>query len=432
MKWFLRALVVIPIGALVGTFLIPMQSLVSNAELPEAVEVSVPARELEVVCPGALVELGGEDGTDVDSIEGIGDADFYLVRDSQPTPFRADQPASFQADSDIQLSSELSGYMWQSVDRNRISGTVTVSCKKPKTEAWLLAPTGTRLGSESLLVIHNPDVLSTILELGFYGDKQLPSDTLSLAPGETKIVNLARYAPNQSSVGISIKSQGGRFAAWVQSKTNSGTTATGADLVAHNQLQINPSMLVTVQGEDVPEQDRLPELFILSTEEADGTVSISSLEQGFGDALRVSLEAGVNQIELPALQPGSYRVSVDVEQPVLLGSKTSNPLIGDYFTSLAEPSFERDLTVVATIDGELEIASVGESLATLQQYRDGVLIDGQIANLSGQERITAIVEVGDLIEITGDSLLVRVGNQLTEYLPADNSNVGSDLRITVR
>ena len=431
MKWFLRALAVIPIGALIGTFLIPMQSLVSNAELPEAVEVSVPARELEVVCPGALVELGGEDGTDVDSLESIGDADFYLVRDSQPTPFRADQPASFQADSETQLSSELSGYMWQSVDKNRIKGTVTVSCKKPVTEAWLLAP-GTRLGSESLLVIHNPDVLSTLLELAFYGDKQLPSETLSLAPGGTKVVNLARYAPNQASVGISIKSQGGRFAAWVQSKTNSGTTATGADLVAHNQLQINPSMLVTVQGEDVPEQDRLPELFILSTDEANGTVSISSLEQGFGDALRVSLEAGVNQIELPALQPGSYRVSVDVEQPVLLGSKTRNPLIGDYFTSLAEPSFEKDLTMVSTIDGELEIASVGESLATLQQYRDGVLIDGQIANLSGQERLTATLEVGDVIEITGDSLLVRVGNQLTEYLPADNSNVGSDLQITVR
>ena len=431
MKWALRIIGLLSVPILSVTFFMPLKPVLTEAQIPTPAEVSVPARALEVVCPGALVELGGEDGTDVDSLENIGDADFYLVEQSVPTPFRADKPASFTAETDVQLSSELSGYMWQSVERNRIDGTVSVSCKKPVTEAWMIAP-GTELGKESLLIIHNPDVLSTILELGFYTDEELPSDSISLAPGETKVLNVARYAPGESVVGLSIKSQGGRFAAWVQSKTNSGTTPTGADLVAHNQLQLNPSMLVTVQEDELPEQDRLPELFILTTEQASATVSISSLEQGFGDVIRSDLQVGINQIQLPELDPGSYRVSVESEASMLLGSRTTNPLIGDYFTTMAEPSYDSELTMVATLNGVVEIASQDQSLATLQITRDGSLVNGQIGDLSSQERLTAEVEVGDLIEISGEGLLVRVTSRVTEYLPADNSNIGSDLQITVR
>jgi len=431
MKWALRIIGLLSVPILSVTFFMPLKPVLTEAQIPTPVEVSVPARALEVVCPGALVELGGEDGTDVDSLENIGDADFYLVEQSVPTPFRADKPASFTAETDVQLSSELSGYMWQSVERNRIDGTVSVSCKKPVTEAWMIAP-GTELGKESLLIIHNPDVLSTILELGFYTDEELPSDSISLAPGETKVLNVARYAPGESVVGLRIKSQGGRFAAWVQSKTNSGTTPTGADLVAHNQLQLNPSMLVTVQEDELPEQDRLPELFILTTEQASATVSISSLEQGFGDVIRSDLQVGINQIQLPELDPGSYRVSVESEASMLLGSRTTNPLIGDYFTTMAEPSYDSELTMVATLNGVVEIASQDQSLATLQITRDGSLVNGQIGDLSSQERLTAEVEVGDLIEISGEGLLVRVTSRVTEYLPADNSNIGSDLQITVR
>ena len=431
MKWALRVIGLVSVMVLPAAFFIPFKPVVTEAQIPTPVEVSVPARALEVVCPGALVELGGEDGTEIDSLENIGDADFFLVEQSVPTPFRADQPASFTAETDVQLSSELSGYMWQSVERNRIIGTVSVSCKKPVTEAWMIAP-GTELGKESLLVIHNPDVLSTILELGFYTDQALPSDSVSLAPGETKVLNLARYAPGESVVGLSLKSQGGRFAAWVQSKTNSGTTPTGADLVAHNQLQLNPSMLITVQDDELPEQDRLPEMFILSTQETNATISIGSLEQGFGDVIRAGLQVGVNQLQLPDLEPGSYRVSVESEAEVLLSSKTTNPLIADYFTSMAEPSYDSELTMVATINGVIEIASSNQSLATLQITRDGSLVNGQIGDLSGQSRLTADVEVGDLIEIGGQDLLVRISNPRTEYLPADNSNIGSDLKITVR
>ena len=99
---------------------------------------------------------------------------------------------------------------------------------------------------------------------------------------------------------------------------------------------------------------------------------------------------------------------------------------------MAEPSYDSELTMVATLNGVVEIASQDQSLATLQITRDGSLVNGQIGDLSGQERLTAEVEVGDLIEISGEGLLVRVVSRVTEYLPADNSNIGSDLQITVR
>lgn len=430
MIWFFRSIGVLAVAALATVFALPLSTVTNAGHSPQANQISVPARPLEVVCPGSLYQLGGADGTEVDSVESLGDADFYLIQQGVATPYRASEPAIFDAESEEQSSSELSGYQWQQLDENRIAGLISLSCKKPVTQSWILGGK-TNIGSESLLIVHNPDVLSTILDLKFFdGDEQV-SDSTSLAPGETKVINLARYVSTEEAIGINIESQGGRFAAWVQSKTNSGITPTGVDIEAHNQLQQNPSMLITVQSADLPTEFRVPELHALVTESISTTVSISSLQGGFGDAFRVNLDAGVNSIELPNLDPGSYRITLEAEA-ALLAARSTNPLVPDYYLTQSESVISGDIQMVAVIDGEVEVAAVGESVATLKVARNGETETAFIGEVSGQQMLSASVLRGDLIEISGENLLIRVTNDATEYLAVDNSNIGSDLEITVR
>lgn len=429
MIWTLRALGLLAVGILVSAFFLPYSSVSVSGSSVTTKQVSVPARPLEIVCPGSMYQVGGETGTEVDSVEPIADADFFLVRNGQPTPFRGDVPAVFRADGDAQSSVELSGYQWQELDEFRISGLATISCKKPVTEAWMLGGK-TNLGSESLLILHNPDVLSTILDMRIYGSEAV-ADSTSLAPGETKVINLSRYANTDQAIGISIQSQGGRFAAWLQSKTNSGITPTGVDLEAHNQLQTNPSLLITSQSDDLPPELKIPELTILVPESISTTISISSLEGGFGDAFRVELDAGVNSVQLPDLETGSYRVTLEAES-ALLSARTTNPLAPDFFITQSEKPVSGDVQMVSVIDGFVEIAAVDSTVATLKITRGGETVTALIGEVSGQKMLSAEVIRGDQIEISGENLFTRVKNDSSEYLAVDNSNLGTELEITVR
>jgi len=418
------------VGLVATALSMPFSNLVTSSDPFVERSISVPARPLEVVCPGALYQLGGEDGTEIDAIDPLGDADFYLIRQGEATPFRASEPATFVSQSEGQSSRDLSAYQWQEISEPRISGTVSLSCKKPATEAVLLGGK-TSLGFESLLIIHNPDVLSTILDLRFFDSTEQVDDSISLAPGETKIINLARYSNTDEAVGVRISSQGGRFAAWVQSKSNSGTTPTGANISAHNQLQSNPTMIISAQSEQLPSEFRVPEVYALVTESVSTTVSISSLQGGFGDAFRVELDPGVNPISMPDLEPGSYLLSLEAES-ALLSTHYTNPLVPDFSISQSETAVSGDVQLTAVIDGTVEVASLGETVVSMTITRDGITEVATIDLLSGRNVLSAEVQFGDQIEINGENLLVRIANGETEYQATDNSNLGSDLSIVVR
>lgn len=428
--WLVRAIGLLSVIILASAFLLPYSSLTTSGVAKQTQQISVPARPMEVVCPGALYQLGGEDGTDVDRIDALGDADFYLIENGVPTPYRASEPALFTATAENDTAGVLSGYQWQRIQQARIAGLVSLSCKKPVTEAWMLAGE-TDLGSESLLILHNPDVLSTILDLEFFDGEEQFNDSTSLAPDETKVINLARFASTDQPVGLNIKSQGGRFAAWVQSKTNSGVSPTGVDIEAHNNLQKNPSMIISAQSDELPSEDRVPKLSVLTPEAISSTVSISSLQGGFGDAFRVELDAGVSSIELPNLEPGSYRVTLEAEQ-ALLSAKTNNPLIPDFYVNQSEKPISGEIQMVAVIDGTIEIAAKGASVASLRITRAGETEVALIGEVSSQKVLTTEVSQGDVLEIQGDELFIRVKNDATSYVPTDNSNIGSDLELVVR
>lgn len=430
MIWALRALGLVAVGVLVSAFFLPSSSVSISGASATSQQISVPARALEVVCPGSMYQVGGETGTEVDSVEPIADADFFLVRKGESTPFRGTNPALFTAEGDAQNSVELSGYQWQELNEFRISGLASISCKKPVTEAWMLGGK-TSLGSESLLILHNPDVLSTILDMRFYDGGEEVADSTSLAPGETKVINLSRYVSTNQAIGMNIQSQGGRFTAWLQSKSNSGITPTGVDLEPHNQLQTNPSILITAQSDDLPTELKIPELSILVPEPISTTISISSVEGGFGDAFRVDLDAGVNSVQLPNLETGSYRVTLDAES-ALLSARTINPLVPDFFITQSEKPVSGEIQIAAVIDGAVEIAAVDTTVATLKITRGGETVAALIGEASGQKMLTAEVTRGDQIEIDGENLLIRVKNDSTEYLAVDNSNLGTELEITVR
>ena len=431
MIWALRTIgLLMSVGLVSTAFVMPYFAMTTSAEPFVEREITVPARPLEVVCPGPLYQLGGEEGTEIDSIETLGDADFYLIRDGLATPFRASEPAVLSGEGEGQSSEDLSAYQWQDVAERRIAGSVSLTCKKPVTEAVLLGGK-TSLGFESLLIVHNPDVLSTILDIGFFESQTQVDDSISLAPGETKVINLARYVNTDQAVGVSISSQGGRFAAWIQSKSNSGVTPTGANIIAHNELQSNPTMMLSVQSEQLPLEFRVPELYALLNESLSTTVSIRSLEGGFGDAFRVELEPGVNSIEMPDLEPGSYTVSLDADS-ALLSAHLTNPVTPDFLISQSEQSVSGEIGMIAAFQGRLEVTSLQESVVSVTIIRDGVTEVATIDLLTSGSLFESEVEFGDRIQLSGENLLIRITNGDTEYRAVDNSSFGSDLSITVR
>jgi hypothetical protein len=88
--------------------------------------------------------------------------------------------------------------------------------------------------------------------------------------------------------------------------------------------------------------------------------------------------------------------------------------------------------MVAVIDGRIEIAAKEASVASLRIIRAGETEVALIGEVSPQKVLTTEVSQGDVLEIQGDELFIRVKNDATSYVPTDNSNIGSDLELVVR
>ena len=71
MKIFARALLALLLPALVvsGYVFLPAAQAPSQEVAASEFQVSVDPADLEIVCAGALIEVGGEDGTELDLIE---------------------------------------------------------------------------------------------------------------------------------------------------------------------------------------------------------------------------------------------------------------------------------------------------------------------------------------------------------------------------
>ena len=134
--------------ALVGLFLsqiVAAQFPVSSTSfaIPALKTVDVEPLPLELYCPGAFAEVGGESGIELGQIDRIGEASIYqflgsgeLIVDPGLTTTAGDR---LVAVGDNQSTGLLSVIQAQGVSRDRALGLMASTCSQPSFSGWFIS-----------------------------------------------------------------------------------------------------------------------------------------------------------------------------------------------------------------------------------------------------------------------------------------------------
>lgn len=290
--------------------------------------VAVGAMTLRLVCPGAAVRIGGEDGTEVGSIERLGAARLFVRNGdpSQPVSSQAEftEFQLFSSDSPLQQSSDLlSGWQLQELVAPRITGVAATACVSPSREQWFVAGS-TRAQDDSVLLVHNPGAVEAAISIRAFGDSTADLD-FALAPGATDLISLATLLPRSEELAVHVTSST-PVSSWLQHRTSRGLSATGFDLATG---QAAPSDSIAIAGVSVIGSELAP-IADLTTPVVriynPGVESVEVLAQAvssgsqFGNAQRVVVPAGsFESVSLGDLDDGEYAIFLDADEPILAG-----------------------------------------------------------------------------------------------------------------
>lgn len=375
--------------------------------------VSVEPRPLVLSCVGPAVRIGGASGADSSSVELIDRSELSfiypeLIRTSE-TDWRV-----FSSDNNSQGTESFSGYQYQIVDVERMGGQSMTNCQSGRSESWLLAAR-TKPGNESLLIITNPDSVSALVAVDFFGaEGYLGSEAVAVAPGELERLNLARYAPGEAAVGVKISSQGALVAAFSQHKSNTGLSPTGISLSSAWQPGSETDVLsVLVGNEEFAPEDRAPTLYLLNptSELASATVSAVSSTGGFGSVYRVDLNPGINTVLLDDLAAGFYHLNISSELELLASVFSKNSLLGDFNWQAQAETFQRDLVTTTAVAAFVSVKANSDSVILVRREDStGFLESANRLSLKAGESAVVAVSAGSVIRIQGSDYKASIGS----------------------
>ncbi|NCV81382.1 MAG: hypothetical protein EBW36_05115, partial [Actinobacteria bacterium] len=151
MKFLARALLALLLPALVvsGYVFLPAAQAPSQEVAASEFQVSVDPADLEIVCAGALIEVGGEDGTELDLIERVGEAGVKALSVEEiSVPPTTVGSIPIEVKGSEQSTELLSAIQTQAVSRERASGLAASYCEQPITSGWFISG-ASGVGNES-------------------------------------------------------------------------------------------------------------------------------------------------------------------------------------------------------------------------------------------------------------------------------------------
>ena len=436
MKIFARALLALLLPALVISgyvFLPPAQAPSHEIAAPEF-QVSVDPADLEIVCAGALIEVGGEDGTDLDLIERVGEAGVRVFSAEEiSVPPTTVPSVPIEVEGSQQSTELLSAIQTQAVSRERASGLAASFCEQPITSGWFISG-ASGVGNESILSAANWSDVDTQLIVELYSPGGMVSERYALAAGQERLITLAPLAALASVYAIRVESTGPGIAVALQNRWSRGLTPLGLELSGTTQL---PALQHWIQPVSVlAEGYQSPKLRLYSPGEAAEVVITAFGSEGPELFRTVVPEAGFAELDLE-LAAGTYLLKVESNVEVLAGVR--NPALDplDYawiypqqlFTSLALPVPSYKTTLWLANPGALAISL---TLTTTTNDRASY----QTLELGPFESAG--------IPVSSDSLLVQSASEFLAALelldgagyavigPSENKNLGEDLVVSVR
>lgn len=413
----------------------------STAKEVEAatLQASVEPLPLSLSCPGAFVQVGGSDGTELGLIERLGEA-LVSYQSSEATLSLAPEPTSAQAASATVAGADqstrlLSMIQAQAVDQQRAVGIQASYCPQPMASGWLVNGAAIS-GLESVLIASNPSLVEALVEIEIHISNKVVTDRFALAPGEEQLFSMARYANGEAQFAIFYKTSGPKVLMALQNRQTRGLTPIGIELEvpvpAPSESQLFVGLRELTGGFD------LPELRVFNPSDVATEVVLSALDGENVELFRLQVPAKAFAIELLSISEKHQLLTLESDQPVLAAIKaqTTDPLLdfawiypATRFTELTLPLSRYQQSVVIanpnTSAIELTLSITSETRTSVQSLVLPALgtlslpANGTKLQLSSSSDFMAALEI---LDPAGYSVIT----------PSENANLGDELSITVR
>lgn len=312
------------------------------AGLASAEDLQVKAKNLSLVCPGAIYQ---NDPNKIGDFSQTGKAN--ISRD-----FAAPAGTELVAADGVftvldpqgvapQGSALLTANQTQLVATSSTNGLAGAACQNPSSDIWLVGGS-TSTGRESLLIIRNPSPVDATVNLEIYGEEGLLSlpglSGLAVTAGKTLVLPVAALAPKAKTFVTHVTSKGGAIAAWLQVKSVRGLAAAGLDYVSPSigasVSQVIPGIFIRGAADaaalasanaDYSDLAQTIRVFVPGEEEANIKVQILGANANtFGTVILQTLRAGaVTDVSISGLADGDYVAVLESDVPVQSAARLS-------------------------------------------------------------------------------------------------------------
>jgi len=430
--------------ALVGLFL----SQIVTAQLPVVStsfatpvlkDVAVEPLPLELYCPGAFAEVGGESGIELGQIDRIGEASIYqflgtgeLIVDSGLTTTTG---ARLVAVGDNQSTGLLSVIQSQGVSRDRALGLMASACSQPAFSGWFISGAAA-LGQETVLLLSNPSESETLVSLEFLVPGGKITKQVSLAAGQTEALPVSSVIFQEPVFALWFETSGVPISVAMQQRATAGLSTRGVDLQLPSPA---PAVDNLITGLSVRSEGfERPVLRLFNLEDTATEAVITAVASNNVVVLRQQVQPeGFAEIELD-LTDGDYLVRVESTTPLLAGIKNTilKPVVD--FSWLTQSSKFTDLTLpVPSYKTRLHVANFGSTALIVNlEITSGTRVDYQSFEIASLSQVS--------LPIGGDSIRINSASEFTAALevidvpgyavinPRENQNFGEALSVSVR
>ena len=430
--------------ALVGLFL----SQIVTAQLPVVStsfatpvlkDVAVEPLPLELYCPGAFAEVGGESGIELGQIDRIGEASIYqflgtgeLIVDSGLTTTTG---ARLVAVGDNQSTGLLSVIQSQGVSRDRALGLMASACSQPAFSGWFISGAAA-LGQETVLLLSNPSESETLVSLEFLVPGGKISKQVSLAAGQTEALPVSSVIFQEPVFALWFETSGVPISVAMQQRATAGLSTRGVDLQLPSPA---PAVDNLITGLSVRSEGfERPVLRLFNLEDTATEAVITAVASNNVVVLRQQVQPkGFAEIALD-LTDGDYLVRVESTTPLLAGIKNTilKPVVD--FSWLTQSSKFTDLTLpVPSYKTRLHVANFGSTALIVNlEITSGTRVDYQSFEIASLSQVS--------LPIGGDSIRINSASEFTAALevidvpgyavinPRENQNFGEALSVSVR
>ena len=451
------------IGALFNPFTLPLKVGESSPELL----VSAKARDLNLVCAGALFQSGGTSGTSLTatrlgaaSLTGAfaGNGLTLAGGDAPPTRFIA--PRNYVAVDESgtaeQSSALLNLLQSQAVAASNLGGLAAANCIRPSSDAWLVGG-DTSPGRETLLLLTNATEVDSTVDLeilGPLGKISAPGlSSISVPAGKTTVTPVSALAPNLSTFSVHVMVRGGALGMWLQQRTMRSLKVGGVDLIAPS---IDPAATVVIPGiflRGTADAEKLislagsysdlrPVLRLSNTTSSPASVTaqiLGATASTYGTVIQQTVEAGTTiDVPITGLADGDYYAIINSSQPIRAAVRFARTKVqaNDFAWASAADAFtaERGISAPAGSISKLALVNPNKKVAhvTLRSSTGSVTV-----NVGSQGTKSVVVPAGSVIYLSADapisaSEVIDVNGSVAVVAVIDYRNLGGKLAIRVR